>query len=133
MSELDEIRQKKIREILNKRFITSADPKMEVSDSNFREEVLERSKKVPVVVDFHADWCMPCRIISPMLEKIAREYGGKFTLAKLDIQHSPLTSNAYNISSIPAVKMFKNGRVAAGFVGAIPENRMRAWLEENLN
>ncbi|MBS3072766.1 thioredoxin [Candidatus Pacearchaeota archaeon] len=105
---------------------------IEVSDDDFDKNVIERSKKVPVVVDFWAAWCGPCRYLGPILEKLADEYKGKFILAKLNVEENGEKSNEYEIMSIPAVKMFKNGKVADEFIGAIPEERIKAWLDKNL-
>ena len=105
---------------------------IEVNDSNFEDDVIEQSKKVPVVVDFWASWCMPCLMLSPILEKLAREYNGKFVLAKMNVDEGRLTSQKYGVMSIPSVKMFRNGKVTSEFVGAIPEPAVRQWLEKNL-
>ncbi len=105
---------------------------VEVSDSSFDKEVIEKSKKVPVVVDFWAEWCGPCRFLGPVLEKLSSEYEGKFILAKLDVDGNTEKAQEYDISSIPSVKMFKDGEVIAEFLGAIPESQVRKWLESNL-
>ena len=104
---------------------------IEINDSNFEEKVIEESKKVPVVVDFWAEWCGPCNMLSPILEKFAKEYEGKFILAKLDTDESPKKSQEYGISGIPAIKMFKDGKVVDEFVGAIPEGEVKLWLDKN--
>lgn len=104
---------------------------IEVSDGNFHEKVIEASKKTPIVVDFWAAWCGPCRFLGPVLEKLSEESNGKFILAKLNVDENPKMSEEYEISSIPSVKMFKNGKVAAEFLGAQPESQVRNWLESN--
>lgn len=105
---------------------------IEVNDSNFEKEVLEKSKEIPVVVDFWAGWCMPCLMLKPILKKIAKEYEGKFVLAKLNTDENPETSGKFKISSIPDVRIFKNGKVVNGFVGALPEETVKQWLDKNL-
>ncbi len=106
--------------------------KIEVDDSNFEEEVIKQSEKIPVVVDFWAQWCMPCLVLGPVLEKIAEKYKGKFILAKLNVDKSPITSQKYKIMSIPNVKMFKDGKIVDEFVGALPEFQVQNWLDKNL-
>lgn len=106
--------------------------KIEVGDKDFDEKVIEQSKKVPVVIDFWASWCMPCLMLSPALEKFADEYDGKFILAKLNVDENPIVSQKYGIMSIPSVKMFKDGKVVDEFIGALPEQMIKSWLEKNI-
>jgi len=106
--------------------------KISVDDSNFERDVIEKSKDVPVVVDFWATWCMPCMMLGPTLEKLAEEYKGRFILAKLNVDGNPMVSQKYGIMSIPSVKLFKNGGVVDEFVGALPEPQVRNWVETNL-
>jgi len=105
---------------------------IEVNDEDFQEKILEQSKKIPVVVDFWADWCMPCRMLGPILEKLEKDYKEKFVLAKLNVDKNPVTSESYKIMNIPIVKMFKNGKVVDEFMGALPESLVRKWLDKNL-
>ncbi len=106
--------------------------KIEVNDENFQKEVIDKSGKVPVVVDFWATWCMPCLMLGPILEKLAKEFEGKFVLAKVNVDESRAASEKYAISSIPAVKIFKDGKVADEFIGALPEAMVKQWLRKNI-
>lgn len=106
---------------------------IKVNDVNFEKEVLDKSTKGPVIVDFLAAWCMPCSMLAPILEKLVKKYNGKFILAKLNVDENPKTSLKYNISAIPAVKMFKNGKIVDQFVGVLPESTLEKWLLKNLN
>jgi putative thioredoxin len=102
---------------------------IEATDANFGEVVLDESFRRPVVVDFWAEWCQPCRMIGPVLERLADEHGGDFLLAKLDTDRNPQASMAFRIQGIPAVKAFRDGQMVSEFVGAIPERAIRQWLE----
>ena len=102
---------------------------VEVTDETFVASVIEESKRRPVVVDFWAGWCQPCRIIAPVLEQLAEEHRGEFLLAKLDVDRNPQVSTAFRISSIPAVIAFRDGRPVNEFVGAIPEPQIRRFID----
>ena len=105
---------------------------IEITDKEFHEKVLKKSLKTPVVVDFWASWCMPCLILGPVLEKLEKEYKNKFVLAKINIDENKETAKTYEIMSIPSIKMIKDGKVAAEFSGALPEDVVREWLDRNL-
>jgi putative thioredoxin len=109
--------------------VTSSANVVEVTDATFPQVVLEESHRRPVVVDFWAEWCQPCRMIGPVLERLADEHSGDFLLAKLDTDTNPQASAAFRIQGIPAVKAFRDGQMVSEFVGAIPERAIRQWLE----
>ncbi len=104
----------------------------DTTDETFHADVLERSAQVPVVVDFWAAWCQPCRYLGPVLENLAMEFDGQFELVKADTEQTPLAAAQFRVQSIPAVYALRHGRIVDGFVGAMPEPEIRSWLQRFL-
>ena len=105
---------------------------VDVNEANFQQAVLEGSKQAPVVVDFWAPWCAPCRALGPILERLAAEYGGRFSLAKINSDESPELAARFGVRGIPSVKAVVNGELVDEFTGALPEPMVREFIERIL-
>ena len=101
-----------------------------VTDESFSADVLQAEG--PVLVDFWAEWCGPCRAIAPALEEIGAEYAGKLTIAKVNIDENPQTPNAYNVRGIPTLVLFKDGKAVSTKVGAAPKSVLKDWVASTI-
>jgi putative thioredoxin len=113
--------------------MSSASPSVvNVTAESFAPDVIERSMQTPVLVDFWAPWCGPCKTLTPLLESLAEEYGGQFILAKVNIDDETPLAQAFGIQSVPTVMLVAEGRQVDGFQGALPEQALRAFLERHI-
>lgn len=99
---------------------------------DFQKNVIERSHEIPVVVDFWAEWCGPCRVLGPVIENLAAKAGGRWELVKVNADHYPELSQQFQVRGIPSVKMFNKGKVIADFTGALPQHEIEKWLDEHI-
>ena len=102
----------------------------QVSDQSFEQDVLKAEG--PVLVDFWAEWCGPCKQIAPSLEELAKEMGDKLTVVKVNIDENPQTPTQYGVHGIPTLMIFKNGEVAAMKVGALPKSKLMEWAQQSI-
>jgi thioredoxin 1 len=102
----------------------------QVSDQSFEEDVLKASG--PVLVDFWAEWCGPCKQIAPSLERLSQEMGATLTVAKINIDDHPNTPTQFGVRGIPTLMIFKDGQVAATKVGALPESKLKEWVQQSI-
>ncbi|MGH6870499.1 MAG: thioredoxin [Rhizomicrobium sp.] len=103
---------------------------VKVSDSSFQADVLNSKK--PVVVDFWAEWCSPCKMIAPALEELATEMGERVTVAKINIDENPGVPQRYGVRGVPTLMIFSQGQVAATKVGALPKSKIKEWIESSI-
>jgi thioredoxin 1 len=101
-----------------------------VDDNNFKQEVLESD--VPVLVDFWAAWCMPCKMVTPVVEQIAEKYQGKLKVCKINVDEAPGTAREYGIMSIPTLTVFKDGKVIEKTVGAVPASKLESMIDPHM-
>lgn len=104
-----------------------------VSDASFQADVIEASKSQPVIVDFWADWCRPCHMLSPTVEEIAREHAGKIKVVKINVDENMDSPGRFNIRGIPTLLVFKGGQVADQIVGAVPKEQIEKVIERHLS
>ena len=101
-----------------------------VNDANFEQEVLKSN--IPVLVDFWAEWCMPCKMVAPAVEAIAEEYAGRLKVCKLNVDEGPQTSAAYDVMSIPTLALFKNGKIVDKVIGVLPKSDLETAIKPHI-
>ncbi len=127
MDDLERIRQKKMKELLEK--VKKMDKPLKADETNFNKIISQHEN---VVVDFWAEWCMPCRMIAPIIEELAKEFSGKVVFAKLNTDENQSIAARYSISAIPTLIFFKNGKPVDILIGAFPKSEIKRWIEKNL-
>ncbi len=131
--ELEKIRQEKMKKLLEK--IKRGEDKVSnvkhVTRENFSREVLESD--IPVIVDFWAEWCMPCKIIAPIFEELAKEYAGKMKFVKVNVDESPELASSFGITGIPTFIVFHKGKIIEKLVGAVPKSEFKKFIEHVLS
>ena len=133
--EIQRIREKKLVELMKKaraqlQTVGKHDGRpIILSDSSFSSEV---SKHPLMVVDFWAAWCGPCRMVAPVIEELAKDYAGKVVFAKLNVDENPLTSNEFEVQSIPTLLIFRNGEAVDGIIGAVPKQQIESKIRKHL-
>jgi len=105
---------------------------LEFTDDSFEQDVINAEDDKPVLVDFWAEWCGPCKMVGPVVEELASEYEGKAKIGKVDVDSNPETSTKYGIRSIPSLLIFKNGEVVDQIVGAVPKSQLKKQLDAQL-
>ncbi len=138
--ELEEIRQKKMQEMMKNMENTNGNKgngseaaisePIELTDSNFRNEV---GKNRAILVDFWAEWCGPCRMVSPIIDELAKDYAGKFTFGRLNVDENPSIAQLFQIRSIPTLLVFKEGKVVDGILGAAPKAQIESKIQPYVN
>ncbi len=134
MDEVEKIKRKKMEELLKKikrreEGEKMVDKPLHLTDANFEEAL---GKYSLLVVDFWAEWCMPCRMIAPIIEELAKEYAGRVVFGKLNVDENPATTMKYGIMSIPTLIVFKNGKVVDKIIGAVPKEYLKARIDQHL-
>ena len=131
MGELDEIREKKMKE-LEKKLLKNklaVDKPIEVTDKNFDQMIKDNPR---VVVDFGAEWCMPCHMVAPVVEELAKEFAGKVTFGKMDVDQNRKTPMKFGVAAIPTLILFKNAKAADQVVGALPKQQLKERIQKLL-
>ena len=133
MDEIEKIRQKKMKELMAKmsgeKTVKVIDSPIKLNSANF-DETLRNNENV--VVDFWAEWCMPCKMIAPSIEELAKEYAGKVVFGKLNTDENPAIASRYGISAIPTMIFFKAGKPVDQIVGALPKSEIKRWIQRNI-
>lgn len=129
MDEIEEIKKKKLRELMKKMRDDIVDKPVKLDSRNFKKFLDENEN---VVVDFWAEWCGPCRIVSPIIEELAKEFAGKVAFGKLNVDDAREIALQFGISAIPTLIFFKRGKAVSAIVGAYPKSEIRRWIEKNI-